>query len=653
MGAMWRHALYFVPEAGGAPLETGLHQRKSVRFGPGGAGRPRRYPILAAGAWTALLFILTSPASFGAEYFFSSCATGGKGTKETPWCLDPNGDGTRESIMYLFDGTAPEAAAGDTISLCAGNCDGGGTATYHISPTHASPYYWFCPRVGGTIESPITIQNYSGEIVIISGDTNANGAYNSGVDVDSLINDACNDGTNPTDIHFVGHDVGGSKGLGFHYSGVNMIQLINGWEAGFTNGPNGWVFDGIDFRHVGASMWAGDGIYENCYNIYGMSPPSKLFYIFYLGRPASDGHSLVVQNSHISEVCGTVFRLINNVGRHSTMLVKNNVMENSMLIDASFSNWNTSDNTKYLAVTWEGNTIRDVVNGIEPKGGIRGWIVQDNAQICTGTKHLIDTSGRCNNAIIFQEDSANLGYTSDIVIQRNTVYSTSTSVGWSGGILFESECTAPNSYHSAPCVGNGPLVENNFIWNQKSPYPGQQLSAAIGLSSNIVSIVQNNTIVGGNGGIWYDTSDTSIAPIIRNNLVYDVDSTKSLGLLHLKGGIEMSAIGYNNLNTTSGTSLVQIDASAYSCSQLNAGSAQIPATNKCATPLLVNYSGAPSTWDLHLAPGDTADKDAGTAGPSDDIDKQPRTGNVDIGADETTTSSDTVPPATVQNLRFL
>ena len=45
-------------------------------------------------------------------------------------------------------------------------------------------------------------------------------------------------------------------------------------------------------------------------------------------------------------------------------------------------------------------------------------------------------------------------------------------------------------------------------------------------------------------------------------------------------------------------------------------------------------------------------KDAGVKGASDDIDKQPRTGLVDIGADELS-ATDTTPPAPPTNVRVV
>ena len=67
-----------------------------------------------------------------ATYWFSSCATGGAGTQSNPYCLDPTGSGNKTSFRYLMDGSAPDVVAGDTIYLCAGACDGTGSATYNL-----------------------------------------------------------------------------------------------------------------------------------------------------------------------------------------------------------------------------------------------------------------------------------------------------------------------------------------------------------------------------------------------------------------------------------------------------------------------------------------------------------------------------------------
>jgi hypothetical protein len=61
------------------------------------------------------------------------------------------------------------------------------------------------------------------------------------------------------------------------------------------------------------------------------------------------------------------------------------------------------------------------------------------------------------------------------------------------------------------------------------------------------------------------------------------------------------------------------------------------------------------SWDFHLSSNDANNKDVGStaAGPSDDIDGQPRppasTGLIDIGADEFVT--DAVSPKAPTNLR--
>jgi len=77
--------------------------------------------------------------------------------------------------------------------------------------------------------------------------------------------------------------------------------------------------------------------------------------------------------------------------------------------------------------------------------------------------------------------------------------------------------------------------------------------------------------------------------------------------------------------------------------------------NNCAQAQFLNTSGAVGSVDLHLAPGDTVDRGTGTTGPSDDIDRQFRTAPIDLGADQTLPidPTDTVPPETPANLRFL
>src|SRR5207249_6651461 len=233
------------------------------------------------------------------------CSVGGQGTKASPWCLDPNSDGTKESIMVLFDGNAPDAAPGDNIYLCAGACDGTGSATYNVSPT--APSYWFCSTISGTSAQPITIQNYPGETVTISGDTNGNGTYDSTIDVGNLITNAC--AKYVTNIVWKGNNVGSNKGLILEKSGGRMVTLDNSDVPSgadyYVGGPDGWVFDGLMLRYVGGVMWGGGSFYAGgCYS----GSQNHVFQIHGLTGPFTVKHCI------IHSFCGFAHRDGNNNG---------------------------------------------------------------------------------------------------------------------------------------------------------------------------------------------------------------------------------------------------------------------------------------------------------------------------------------------------
>src|SRR5262249_54062990 len=119
-----------------------------------------------------------------ATYYFSDCATGGVGSPDDPYCLDPGGDGNRESVMYLFDGAGTEAAKGDTIILCCGGKGGGKDAgsacTYHVNCQGTVDYYGgtllLSPNVDATGQ-PLTIEGFAGDTVTITGDLKDDGVF--------------------------------------------------------------------------------------------------------------------------------------------------------------------------------------------------------------------------------------------------------------------------------------------------------------------------------------------------------------------------------------------------------------------------------------------------------------------------------------------
>jgi len=674
MGAMPSPALYSVPGLGGAPLEIGLRQRQSARFGLGSAGLPSRAPcglagpgagyrrpcrILTLGVGMALLFILSSPASFGADYYFSSCAAGGQGTKASPWCLDPDGDGTRESIMYLFDGTAPEAAPGDNISLCAGTCDGSGSATYRPNRT-GSNVYWFCANRGGSSGLPITIQNYPGETVVISGDSDGNGSYAGPPDVDTLITNACRNGIEY--ITWKGNDVPGngqekSKGLVLEKSGGRMVTLDTVTVPAGTDydigGPDGWIFDGLIFRYSGSPMWNG------------VTPPISFFAsgcsVYDVGAAAIKVAALTgpftVQNSIVHSVCGFIHRNTNNDGGGGQFLFQNNEYYNAASVSEDFLNIRSSDHSQYASFIWRGNYVHDVYGAFHPKDRTRDYIIEDNTIACLGEYKLF-ADGRCGDATVVDESTSGdyTGTTYNVTIRRNKIFSVATSPSFSTcstcpssccgwfleDVIWRTTCDPAKGY----CTKSGGLIENNMIWNHYSATGGECEKGAICVTSNNDDVtVRNNTIFGGNGyGISLIGSGRNYP--VYNNLVM----ATGLEPIHTGAGYS-SGTGLTFNNTWRASGNVYDGAIVKTCSQVPS----FGIGNNCAQAQLLNTSGAVGLFDLHLAPGDTVDRGTGTIGPSDDVDRQFRIAPIDLGADQALPidPTDTVAPPAPGNLRFL
>ena len=199
---------------------------------------------------TGFVFLLSANAASAATYYFSSCATGGVGTITNPYCVDPAGNGQNISFGYLMNGASPELSAGDTVNLCAGACDGSGTATYNLSAAgtnNEGDSYAIAPQVSGTASAPITIETYPGETVILSGDTNANSAMDSG-DVGTLLT----------------NDTSAAGGMGWYVWKNIIFERSRSYMMNLRAGPDNWNFDNIEVRYTG-NMWnGGDYVTNGC-----------------------------------------------------------------------------------------------------------------------------------------------------------------------------------------------------------------------------------------------------------------------------------------------------------------------------------------------------------------------------------------------------
>ncbi|HET8945728.1 MAG TPA: hypothetical protein VFQ07_01995 [Candidatus Polarisedimenticolia bacterium] len=560
--------------------------------------------------WLVALGIMVTlaAASSSAEattYYFSNCATGGAGTQSNPYCLDPAGIGKKISFAYLMDGQAPEVAAGDTIALCAGACDGTGSATYGLDPTGTTSQnsysYVFSPRVSGTAAAPITITAFAGESVVLSGDTNQDGIPQAS-EPQVMLTDTTGTGANKA--YYV------IKNLTFEKVSQIMFYL--------NNNPANWTFDNVEVRYSTTEMWNGGNIADNgCDNEHGG-------YVFKL---ADLQGPLVIKNSRFHHICGAVHRHTVNQSTSGSVLSENNEYYNVSVVTNNFQGRNE---------TWRGNYIHDFVDGITIEEDMKDIVIEDNIVACPGD-YKTYSDGRCGRAIHISDGDngpASAGKTKNITIRRNKIYGrvdgqfgNSASTNW-GYFLCALRVTATNN--------TGPiniLIENNMIWHHLSWSSDSTCSAGIGINTNRSEVtIQNNTVYDSANGIGLDATVPGIAYTVRDNLLIRANKGGNKPEMVIAANASGSIVRNNNLNSDGqGDPVMTVAGTNYGCSQM----ASYQTGNKCAATTFVRTTGAVKDWDLHLPATDTANRNAGMAGATEDIDKAPRGPvPIDIGADE-------------------
>jgi hypothetical protein len=565
--------------------------------------RPKGHrALLAAGVLAAALAWAGTPA-YATTWYFSNCAVGGAGTQANPFCLDPGGTGNPTSFAYLMDGVAPDVAAGDTINLCAGPCDGTGSATYYLGVTGTTTMnsytYVFAPVVSGTQANPITIQSFPGETVVLSGDTNGNGIPDP-TEPDVLITDVTNAGQNRAWYVW--------KNLIFEKSRTHFFYL--------NANPANWTFDNIEARYLGANMWNGGNLAD-----IGCGNDQLSNYVF---KVADLAGNLTIRNSRIHHICGAAHRHTVNQSTSAFILAENNEYYNVESVTNNFQGRNE---------TWRGNYVHDFFDGITIEDDMKSIVIEDNVLACWGD-YKVYADGRCGRAIHVSDGDngpASAGKTKDVIIRRNKVYGR--IVGQYGGtsagyFMCAIRLTATNNTEPINAT-----IENNMVWHHQTWESDPICMGGIGVNSNRNEVtIQNNTIYDAVYGIAADAVVSGVSYTIRDNLAIRANQNgKNMVELWIAPNAAGSVVRNNNLNSDGmGDPVMSIGGTNYNCSQV----AAYQSGNKCGTTTFVRVSGAVNLWDLHLLPTDTANKDAGTTGAVDDIDKTTRTAPIDIGADE-------------------
>jgi hypothetical protein len=616
----------------------------------------------------------------------AGCSTSpARGTRGNPWCLDPGGDGNKESFDYLMDGVAPELAAGDTVRLCAGECDGTGSATWWLqshlgypSSTNSCTGTYrvvFDMEVDGTATQPITITPYcvgnSCETVTLSGDSNNNNIWDPGIDADRFVSNIdCDNGQylgGHNYYHWLGDPDGDHK--------PNLImEKTDFYMFGLQQDAKGWVIDGVEIRYLGGRFFGGanpgaDGAGQlGCTNSEGERGTA-----FNVSRNTGD---VTMTNNVIHHGCFTALRPVNNcngqnqsctVGQNSMVFSNNTIYNMGAIINGHQGrNW-----------TVRGNTAWDTFDGIDVEEQVVNAVIEDNDLSCKGEYmvNLVGSSWKCRAAIVVSDGDnppsdgcADVGgaegicIAHDIKVRRNKIH----------GVTYSGETGAGRGYllggiawiaHNTNGDLGSSVIENNMIWhvqqaddcttgNFTAGAPNDAREAGLAVYSSDPLLVQNNTL--------YDTACWGMmiggaSHVVRNNLVVQSirrANNTDLPELMLMTSATGSTIQNNNLNPGSGTGpVIQVcDATGlctttYSCSQV---AAALGSGNKCAATTFTNVSGSRNTWDLHLVATDTVNLNGGVAGVTDDIDHQARTGAPDIGADELFTQDKVAPAAPTQ-----
>ena len=630
-----------------------------------------KHPILYATLSLSML-LLAGPV-WARDWYVSDCATRewttgcwqsaklasckNAGQKANPYCPDPDGDGTIDFAAYLQDGAAPDAAAGDTIYMCAGAC-GSDTVTSAVigvnrtAPNPPSSHKcltntWFMPKVDN-----LTLAGLPGETIIITGNPNGN---------------TTREDNEPAVL--IGEANGHS---GITFKNFKLMQSAEHWFCMLDHGAPGWTLDHLILTENGASVWFDkDGIAtgseasdpgtclkgKTCQCGAGASSASERFGIYLGGH---ETHKFTLKNSIVSTSCGSALRIVNNVkseqadGQQSFDIFDNEFFN----LGAGIEFWKTHN------IRIAGNRFHDLRRAIAPENGVSYVDIEHNRIECRG-EYLVQTGGECTAAIGLESGDGQQGqdHTAHHVrIRGNTIIAANvgpTKGHFRAGITLDGpRCDKGCKQHPDCTFASDPgnIIENNFVSLVTLPEASNanphHARGAIGIRACNPITVRNNTIFGATYGLTLQPVGPEATISAYNNIVDTIqsagDGSPGIGIVLMPEMVGQEAnVTYNNIFSAGKkqyavrqcSSLDHDECSGYGTS-CGCGSKLTPclssATNKSAPSVFVNPSLSIDTNDLHLSPKDTSNVKAGTKGASQDIDKQPRSaqGKCDLGADE-------------------
>ena len=545
------------------------------------------------------------------------------GTQANPWCIDPGNDGTREGPEFLMDGTGVELAAGDTIKMCAGACNGSGEETWPLDGDGSLAIMQ--PKVTGTAVNPITFTLDTGETVIWSSDENQDDTFQAGEGSGFMCmdNDAsCDNTDNLFYYHFLGDpDATGSPHLFFEKT--NQIMF------GLNSDAKGWIFDSVVFRYSSDCIWSGEPgggmfpYYDNCV------------------RFAQEHHGIkikelqgkfIVRHSEFYGIADYAFRMQCGKdgagGPGGSADIHDNLFYNMVYVNNDYS---CEDHT------WFDNVIFDINRGFVVEDRNENMVFEDNVMYCEGT-WMNDAPGpveeSCEAGVNVNDgdNPGEEGKSLNIRIRRNIIRGNSDlHNGTDDGSQYQCIVVTASRIDATPLDA---IVENNIcanIWPKNSGDGLKRNSIAIGTDEKV--IVRNNTIVEFSKGIWLDDAGGTVVHEVYNNLLIRPDTSGSPEL-DIQAGADTSIVDNNNFYGDNQNPVVNWNGTARTCADIN--DEATANNNVCLSTVFVNITpGDEANWDLHITAGDNNINQGRVAGaPTDDIDKETRTGNPDIGADE-------------------
>lgn len=569
-----------------------------------------------------------------------------RGTARNPYCLQPGngvqpGDIPFDSFAQFADTTSSFAASpGDNLIVCAGRCDGLGSAYYRVDPMSGGVF--LAPMMNGTAGNPITIKPYCAgaqcETIIITGDTNGNGKHDTGEPSQFL-----KDSNEKVAYWTLDGDplATGTQHIIFEKGNGDLFDLSN--QA--SPASHDVIFNGLEIRNNVPLIWGNQNVNSAC---PASDAGAYVFHLDYMGAGP-----VKITNSKIHHVCRVIVRANHNALAGNDFLFDSNEVYNAGAVD---DNNNFTEFTSSATQTFSNNYIHDA-GGIYAGNNLQHVAIKNNTIACLGQYIVTDFIG-CIAAIdVFDGDSPRCTSgcaIDDITISGNRVFGASNDLadfGMNTGIMVQ----GTYGYLGATAYPTGIFIEDNLVWWVHPHFTGLSWTSYdnVGRGGIVVwtptsgVMVRNNTVYASTYPILIHGAGGTPTDYILDNLIYQSDrpdGSHNPELFIDNAVLTNSLVKNNNINygTKSGNVIDLGNGTTYSCAQVtstfNGLTADI-ANNICQpAAFLVDKTTAPlafTTWNLHLS-GYQASIDAGASCSTLDIDGQPRTYGqaCDIGADE-------------------